>query len=245
MVDPATGCFTSCELWFCARYGVSRTADRNLIRVPRRRFCGNSGAERLSRLDLTRLMTPELSLANRTALPDALQVLLRDYPRDSWQSDPGFNDLIAFWLDRHLMFRRLMAEMRKGTENLLDRQMEGDRFAAMVSRYGGMFVQQLHGHHTIEDQHYFPMLAKKDARIEKGFAILDKDHHDMDEYLAAFVTQANEVIGLRDDRTKLQDAAGGFQAQLENLERLLDRHLIDEEELIVPVILRYGADDLG
>jgi iron-sulfur cluster repair protein YtfE (RIC family) len=190
-------------------------------------------------------MTPELALVKRDALPDALQVLLREYPRESWQTDPGFNNLIAFWLDRHIMFRRLMAEMRKGTEALLDAKMQANQFGSMVSRYGGMFVQQLHGHHTIEDQHYFPLLVTKDKRIEKGFAILDKDHHDLDEFLSDFVTRANEVIGVLGERTKLQDAAGRFQAELEKLEGLLDRHLMDEEDLIVPVILRYGADGLG
>ncbi len=200
---------------------------------------------RLSKGKMTDKMTPELSLANREGLPDALQVLLRDYPRESWQADPGFNNLIAFWLDRHMMFRRLMAEMRKGTEALLDAKMQGNQFGGMVSRYGGMFVQQLHGHHTIEDQHYFPLLATKDARIEKGFAILDKDHHDLDAHLSNFVTRANEVIGVIGDRTRLQTAAGGFQAELAKLEGLLDQHLIDEEDLIVPVILRYGAEGLG
>lgn len=190
-------------------------------------------------------MTPELDLPRRTGLPDALQVLLRDYPRDGWRDDPGFNTLIAFWLDRHMMFRRLMAEMRKGTELLLDRQMAEDRFGAMVSRYGGMFVQQLHGHHMIEDQHYFPKLVAKDARIEKGFAILDKDHHALDGYLAGFVDSANAVLGQQGDRTKLQDAAGLFKGELARLEGLLDRHLVDEEDLIVPVILRYGADELA
>ena len=55
----------------------------------------------------------------------------------------------------------------------------------------------------------------------------------------------SEVIGLRDNRSKLQDGAGRFQTELAKLEGLLDRHLIDEEDLIVPVILRYGAEDLG
>jgi len=190
-------------------------------------------------------MTPELRLANRSALPDALGVLLREYPRGEWRADPGFNDLIAFWLDRHMMFRRLMSEMRNGTEMLLDRKLEAEPFAGMVSRYGGMFVQQLHGHHMIEDQHYFPKLVTKDSRIEKGFEILDKDHHDLDGYLADFVSRANEVLGLRAERSRLQDAAGHFQGELARLEGLLDRHLVDEEDLIVPVILRYGADELG
>ncbi len=187
----------------------------------------------------------ELGLVDRKGLPDALQVLLRDYPRADWTADPGFNELIAFWLDRHLMFRRLMDEMRKGTEGLLDRSIAPDRYATLLSRYGGMFVQQLHAHHTIEDQHYFPILSAKDPRISRGFEMLDKDHHDLDERLSVFVSGANKVLSARLDRTRLQDQAGLFHTTLAELERLLDRHLIDEEDLIVPVILKYGADDVG
>ena len=186
-----------------------------------------------------------LALKDRKQLPDALRVLLEDYPRLTWESDPGFDGLIRFWLDRHLMFRRILTEMRSGTEALLDRRKAPDRYAAMVSRYGGMFVNGLHEHHTIEDTHYFPKLVTKDVRIEKGFTILDQDHHDIDEFLQAFITRANDVIQTSDDRDKLQTAAGAFQTELTTLERLLNRHLTDEEDLIVPVILRYGSADLG
>ena len=88
-------------------------------------------------------------------------------------------------------------------------------------------------------------MSLKDARITRGFDILDKDHHDIDGFLAAFVDRANEIIRTVSDRDVLQTVAGAFQAELTDLERLLNRHLIDEEELIVPVILRYGADDVG
>ena len=187
----------------------------------------------------------ELALTTRARLPDALRVLLDDYPRAGWEDDPGFDDLIRFWLDRHLMFRRIMGELRASTEKLLDSKLTPDQFAGAVSRYGGMFVNGLHEHHTIEDTYYFPKLVTKDARIEKGFEILDKDHHALDGFLADFVTRANEVIGLRDVRPKLQTATGAFHQELAKLEGLLDRHLVDEEELIVPVILRYGAPDIG
>ena len=53
------------------------------------------------------------------------------------------------------------------------------------------------------------------------------------------------MIGLAADRDKLQTSAGRFRDELARLEELLDRHLIDEEELIVPVILRYGAPEVG
>ena len=113
-------------------------------------------------------MSDELALISREKLPDALRVLLADYPRDAWQNDPGFDGLIRFWLDRHLMFRRLMAEMGSVTDKLLDRKLTPHQFAANLSRYGGMFVNGLHEHHTIEDSVYFPKLMQKDKRISRG-----------------------------------------------------------------------------
>ncbi len=186
-----------------------------------------------------------LSLAQRDQLPDALRVLLAEYPRLHWENDPGFDGLIRFWLDRHLMFRRILGELQSGTRALLNRNTSPDRYAAMVARYGSMFVKGLHEHHTIEDTYYFPKLAAKDARIEKGFTLLDQDHHDIDAFLASFVSAADTVIQTSRDRDTLQTAAGSFQTELVTLKKLLNRHLTDEEDLIVPVILKYGSADLG
>ena len=186
----------------------------------------------------------DLSLGTRTGLPEALQVLLRDYPRDGWQADPGFHGLVSFWLDRHMMFRQLMARMTLETQTFLDGGQDARGFAQAVGRFGGLFVNQLHGHHQIEDHHYFPILRTRDARIEHGFDLLDADHHALDGILARFVDQANGAIrgaGGPDPRT----GAGRLLAGLGDLERLIDRHLSDEEDLIVPVILRDGPDGLG
>ncbi len=187
-------------------------------------------------------MRDPLSLEYRTGLPEPLHVLLQSYPKDGWTTDPGFDDLIRFWLDRHLMFRRILTEMTTTTERLLDRDLDPRRFGAMMSRYGGMFVNGLHEHHTIEDTHYFPVLSQKDQRISKGFEILDQDHHAIDQYLSNFVGAANGTINVLDNRDQLQTAADRLRSELQTLHRLLDRHLTDEEELIVPVILKYGFD---
>ena len=186
-----------------------------------------------------------LALTDRKKLPDALRVLLEDYPRDGWELDPSFDGLVKFWLDRHLMFRRLMGEMGSATEALLDKKIAPERYASVLSKYGGMFVNGLHEHHTIEDTYYFPKLAIKDRRIQRGFDILDKDHQDLDSLLSEFMAGANGVIHSSDNEVKLHEGAGRFQKELRKLERLLDRHLVDEEELIVPVILKFGSAGLG
>lgn len=184
-------------------------------------------------------------LAARDGLPDALRVLLAEYPRDLWKDDPGFDGLIQFWLDRHVMFRRILAQMQTQTQALIDRTAAPESYRANIARYGGMFVNGLHEHHMIEDTYYFPKLAQRDSRITHGFDILDRDHHAIDAHLNAFVADANAVISATEDRDKLQNAAGAFVDQLDLLEGLLNRHLLDEEDLIVPVILKFGTDGLG
>ena len=181
----------------------------------------------------------------RTGLPDALRVLLAEYPRDGWAADRNFQGLVAFWLERHMMFRKIMSLMLADTDALLDRSLDPAQYASKLGRLGGMFVNDLHGHHQIEDQHYFPVLAAKEHSIARGFEILDRDHHAIDGHLDGFIKGANAVLHRRDDRTAMQDAAGRFRTDLIRLDGLLNRHLIDEEELIVPIILRHGAESLG
>ena len=183
-------------------------------------------------------------LETRTGLPDALRVLLEDFPRDRWERDPNFAGLVEMWLGRHLLFRRLMDTMRTDTEALLDGRMDPRAWGGRASRLGSHFVGDLHGHHTIEDQHYFPLLVTRDARLERGFGILDRDHHALDGHLEAFVAEANGALRALDGPDHRTEA-GRFHGGLIRLGRFLDRHLTDEEELIVPVILRDGPDTIG
>lgn len=185
----------------------------------------------------------ELDLDLRTGLPAALRVLLDEYPRAGWEADPGYSGLIEFWLDRHMMFRRLVERLRTDTERALDNRLEIGSYRQHLARTGSMFVQELHGHHSIEDQHYFPMLSRLDQRIQKGFELLDKDHHALDPLLGEFASRANTV--LRPAPKVDVDAIAALYARIEQLDRLLDRHLIDEEELVVPVILKHGASGLA
>lgn len=223
---------------------------------PRQRLRGHPSTKRSAQhafpaLDVpailrqTNGMEYEMTLEVRDSLPDALQVLLHDYPRAGWPLDANFDGLVRFWLDRHLAFRRLMGLMLAETAQFLDRNADPRVFASRLSRLGGQFVGDLQGHHQIEDAHYFPALSALESRIAAGFDLLDSDHHALDLHLEGFITSANGVLTRLDDRHAMQTAAGSFARDLAGLERLLNRHLIDEEDLVVPVILRHGAGALG
>ena len=182
-------------------------------------------------------MNDPTDLTTRDRLPEALRALLRDYPRADWQGHDNFAGLVAFWLDRHLMFRRLTEALRRDAEAAIDRRMDAQSHAARLSRHGGMLVGQLHGHHQIEDMHYFPVLTRLERPLERGFEILDRDHHALDALLGRFTDAANAVL-------QGKDGPGPFHEELLSFERFLHRHLEDEEDLIVPVILKHGEDGL-
>lgn len=174
----------------------------------------------------------DLSLSLRDGLPDDLKVLLRDLPRADWPGHPGFAGLVQFWLDRHGMFRQLLDLLQTDQRALADRKIDAKAYAPRLSRFGSTLLGELHGHHQIEDQHYFPRLARFDARLQRGFDLLDADHHAMDAALHDLAEGANAVLR--------GGPVGAFGDRLDAFARLLDRHLTDEEDLIVPVILRSG-----
>ena len=174
----------------------------------------------------------DLSLSERHGLPDALQMLLREYPRDTWEGHPNCGMLTRFWLDRHLMFRRLVDMLRDDAEARLDHALDPEAHLHRLNRFGGMLVGELHGHHQIEDHHYFPRLSRVEPRLERGFELLDADHHALDDWLARFTEAANSVLS--------GGEPGPFLDALRSFDGLLLRHLEDEEDLIVPILLKYG-----
>lgn len=174
----------------------------------------------------------DLDVHKRKALPDALRILLDKFPREGWKAHPNFHDHLTFWLDRHLMFRRLVDMLTQDAQSVVAKSMDPVTHATRLSRLGSHLINDLHGHHTIEDQYFFPQLVRLDNRIAWGFGLLEADHAAIDPALADFALAANAVLD--------GGEAGPLIDQLDLIARLLDRHLTDEEEIIVPVALSTG-----
>lgn len=181
------------------------------------------------------------ALGHRASLPDALRVLLQAYPRADWQAHPEFDGLTRFWLERHLGFRDLLAGLTTGAQGFLDGQVEAEAHARQVWRLGSALIEGLHGHHGIEDDHYFPLLAGLEPRLARGFALLDADHQALDAHLAALTDAANAHLGALGQGADARASGGALLAGLAGFGGFLDRHLTDEEDLIVPVILHHAV----
>jgi len=186
----------------------------------------------------------EYSLETRTGLPDGLRVLLDTYPRARWRSDPGSGPLSAFWLQMHLSFREMLAAMTADAAALADGRADPQKTGRRLGQTGGRFLEHLHGHHGIEDQHYFPVMTRIERRLAKGFDLLDADHQALDLHLAGFAGLANTLLRPLSQGKAAKGEAAAFHAGLIRLNRFLDRHLTDEEDLIIPVLLHHGEGRL-
>ena len=173
-------------------------------------------------------------------MPSDMRVLLDTYPRDSWDAHPGFKEKTRHWLGAHEMFRRLAKQVRTDAEGYLDARSDADDYAGRLSYYGNALVGNLHGHHGWEDHVYFPELSAADPRFDAGLEVLEKDHADLDQVLDRFTSSANRAIKLVQlDEAQARDEIGALRGTAEVIEAFLQRHLTDEEELAVPIILHH------
>lgn len=85
-------------------------------------------------------MNDDLDLTRRDGLPDALTALRADYPRESWEAHGNFHGLVSFWMDRHIMFRRLCEALRQDSEAAVDGDLDAKAMQARLSRYGSMLL---------------------------------------------------------------------------------------------------------
>ena len=192
-------------------------------------------------IDPMNFVDKELLLEQRESLPDALRVLVEQFPREIWESHTNFGEMVQFWLQRHVMFRRLLSMIQKDIEDHEAEKLRPDQYRHRFARLGNTFVGELHMHHNIEDQYYFPRLQALESTLGRGFQLLDADHHAIDGHLEMFSKNANAALSAPDDQ--LKEEVLRLHDNVENLEKFLNRHLTDEEELVVPIVLKHGFEE--
>jgi len=186
-------------------------------------------------------------LDRRQGLNEELLYLLRRHPREGWDDNAGLGDLARFWLGRHDGFRQLGGALSDALTRFREGEIEAMRFGGFFAPRLQHFLSELHHHHVIEDQHYFPVFAAAETRLARGFEILENDHELIHERIGRVITSANGLLGLLEggDRDRIRRAADTYAADSDLLVTGLLRHLDDEEDLIVPLMIERGEGPLG
>jgi len=180
-------------------------------------------------------------LLERAGLPDDLRWLAQKYPRENWQGHTNIHGLANMWLQRHDMFRELGGMLTNGIGDYREGRLTAPDFARWFAPRLNHFLGNLDGHHNVEDYQYFPAFAKAEPRLKRGFDILDADHHAIHDGLERNAETANAFIRtLEESEDKQRFAADAYADENSRLIAMLKRHLADEEDLIIPLILDRG-----
>ena len=187
-----------------------------------------------------------LGLERRAGLPEDLRYLVEKYPREAWLGHANIGGMASMWLQRHDMFRELGGHLSSGIADYREGRATAPEFAQFFAPRLQFFLGQLDGHHNVEDQHYFPIFAAAEKRLKRGFDILDADHHLIHEALDRNADTANGFLrALQEGPDRQRFAADAYADENTRLVAMLTRHLADEEDLIIPLILDRGDQGLG
>ena len=183
----------------------------------------------------------ELSLGTRTALPETLRVLVKALPQEAWAEHPNFGGMTQFWLERHAAFRQLLDAIAADAGAAAAGDMAPDAYAPRLYRLASTLLGELHGHHSIEDAHYFPQLRQLEPSVARGFDLLEADHRDLDGRLHGFAGEVNTLLQAAQAGTLGAAQVAPFAETVREFESLLDRHLVDEEEIVIPALLKLSG----
>lgn len=187
-----------------------------------------------------------LALASRNGWPEDLRVLIARYPREQWEIHTNLGEMARFWLSRHAMFRELSAAIGDITIQFRGGHLPPAEFAQQFVPRLQFMLDQLNVHHQIEDLHYFPIFKAAEARLALGFDVLEGDHHHIHAEMARTAEAANALLqALRAGGDALRHCSENYATVSALLMNGLVRHLDDEEDLIVPLILDRGEEELG
>ena len=173
--------------------------------------------------------------------------LLERHPRATWPRSASPS--VAFWLDVHERLRRDAAGLAAALDEYSHGRSSPAQLAVVAAPRLRGLVASMQGHHQIEDFHYFPAFRRAEPKLAPCFDQLAAAHaslgRSVDLALAALgeLRRAAAHAGPEDPTPRL--AAERCVAASVELCRELERHLCDEENLVVPLLLEHSASITG
>lgn len=106
------------------------------------------------------------------------------------------------------------------------------------------FLQHLDGHHRVESGHYFPQFRLIEPRIQSGLDLLDRDHDAIHAHLDALYHSAiafHQAVAAQSPDAP--DRANRLADVLDGAAPGLIRHLDDEEDIVIPLMILKGGPE--
>ena len=173
--------------------------------------------------------------------PAERDVLLKRHPRERWASHSSLD--VAFWLEVHRRFRQECAALESLADDYRQQRLPAHELAIVAAPRLSGLLTDLRGHHQVEDFHYFPVFRRLAPQLALGIDVLEHDHSELHEDAVGAHKALRELrAAFAEGDANTRGATGAIAAQqfVAAVGRLclrIGRHLNDEEDLVVPLLL--------
>jgi hypothetical protein len=181
--------------------------------------------------------SPEHHLARRSGLTEELRRLLFDVPKDEWSNHQNYWRGAEMWQGIHRSLLHESGLFVSGLEKLADLpkdEMQSGLLLNDLRQLGGHLIGHAHVHHHVEDDHYFPRFKQVFPQLARPIDLLDCDHRVLEDTLDAVEHHVRALYAESADR----DRIGAALKDAGQLDRILNRHLEDEEDIVIPALLK-------
>ena len=182
---------------------------------------------------------PQHHVAMRDGLPVALRPTLLEEAESDWRNHPRYAGKARFFMNIHRQLIDGSAQLARALEQLSDTPESEvkDHLRAMNLLAGAdHLISFAHRHHEIEDHGYFPQFIRLYPQLERALGLMDSDHDILETALHGAEAGLNTLKQGKVNRDTLM----ALHKDAKALNKVLERHIMDEEEVIIPIFLRHG-----
>lgn len=163
--------------------------------------------------------------------------LYNKLPPDQWfGADYAYKT--SGWLKVHTNIRKRQRILMQISDAYISGEFDWSEYRSQILKRINMHVLKLHQHHGVEDEGFFPEFVSMYPKLAPAFEILGHDHEYLNELLDKLQIQNDQLA-----RSEVEDKALAEELHktLVAVTALLQQHLTDEEDLVIPILgLRQG-----
>jgi len=163
--------------------------------------------------------------------------LYNKLPPDQWfGADYAYKT--SGWLKVHTNIRKRQRILTQISDAYISGEFDWSEYRSQILKRINMHVLKLHQHHGVEDEGFFPEFVSMYPKLAPAFEILGHDHEYLNELLDKLQIQNDQLA-----RSEIEDKALAEELHktLVAVTDLLQQHLTDEEDLVIPILgLRQG-----
>ncbi|WP_299066588.1 hemerythrin domain-containing protein [uncultured Psychrobacter sp.] len=158
--------------------------------------------------------------------------LYNKLPPDQWfGADYAYKT--SGWLKVHTNIRKRQRILTQISDAYISGEFDWSEYRSQILKRINMHVLKLHQHHGVEDDGFFPEFVSMYPKLAPAFEILGHDHEYLNELLDKLQIQ-NDMLA----RSEVEDKALAEELHktLVAVTDLLQQHLTDEEDLVIPIL---------